>query len=153
MKRKNEDLSGNRCRDFQAKERFVYALKKTGMYVCIIVILLFFSLICCANLFHYNYRMNADIASETLLGQVIWDSGQWIPESWYPSTEVRVIGTANLSALFYGISGSIQLAMGLACISVVLGIIYSIAYMFRGAVGGGKIPLATYGFVHAGIAC
>lgn len=126
-------------------------LKKAGIYVCGIGILLFLTFICCTNLFHYNYRMNADIASEALLGQVIWDSRQWIPNSWYPSTEVRIMGTANLSALFYGLSGNMQLAMGLACISVVLGIIYSIFYLFREVVGGGKILLGTHDFVYAGV--
>ena len=72
---------------------------KAGIFIGRLGILLFFVLICQANLFHYNYRMNADIASEALLGQAIWNSKQWVPDMWYPSTEVRLIGTANLSAL------------------------------------------------------
>lgn len=86
------------------------------MFIGRLGILLFFVLICQANLFHYNYRMNADIASEALLGQVIWNSKQWVPDMWYPSTEVTLIGTANLSALFYGLCGSLKLAMELACV-------------------------------------
>lgn len=93
------------------------------------------ALICRANLFHYNYRMNADIASEALLGQAIWNSKQWVPDMWYPSTEVRLIGTANLSALFYGLCGSLKLAMGLACVVFVLWIILEIAYLFKEAEG------------------
>lgn len=106
--------------------------------ICGFGILLFFVLICQANLLHYNYRMNADIASEALLGQAMWDSKQWIPDMWYPSTEVRIIGAANLSALFYGICGNLKLAMGLACIGFTLWIICEIAYLFKEAAGGVK---------------
>ena len=111
--------------------------KKIVTCICGFGILLFFVLICQANLLHYNYRMNADIASEALLGQAMWDSKQWVPDMWYPSTEVRIIGAANLSALFYGICGNLKLAMGLACIGFTLWIICEIAYLFKGAGGGG----------------
>lgn len=112
-------------------------LKKISVYVCGFGVLLFLILICYVNLFHYNYRMNADIASEALLGQEIWIRKQWVPESWYPSTEVRIIGTANLSAFFYGMSGSLQLAMGLACVCAVLWIAFNVMYLFAEVEGGG----------------
>lgn len=110
---------------------------KIRIWICSLGILIFLTLICLANIFHYNFRMNADIASEALLGQLIWDSGQWIPESWYSSTEVRIIGTANLSALFYGITGNLGLSMGLACVSAALLIGYSMIFLMREALGGG----------------
>lgn len=111
---------------------------KIRIWICSLGILIFLTLICLANIFHYNFRMNADIASEALLGQLIWDSGQWIPESWYSSTEVRIIGTANLSALFYGITGNLGLSMGLACVSAALLIGYSMIFLMREALGGVK---------------
>ena len=113
-------------------------------------ILLFLILICFANIFHYNYRMNADIASEALLGQLIWDSGQWLPDSWSPSTEVRIIGTPNLSALFYGITENISLSMGMTCVSAVLLLGFSIFFLMHETVGGGKILLDTSVFSDAG---
>lgn len=81
------------------------------------------------NIYHYCYKMNADIASEALLAQVIWESGEWIPQSWYPSTELRICQTPNLAALFYGIVKSMTLAMGLACVVMTLGILAS-GYFF-----------------------
>lgn len=111
--------------------------KKIRIWICGLGILLFLALICFTNIFRYNYRMNADIASEALLGQLIWDSGQWIPDSWYPSTEVRIIGTANLSALFYGITENMGLSMGLACVSAVLLIGVSVIFLMRETVWGG----------------
>lgn len=129
------------------------ALKRISVCVCGFGVLLFLILICYANLFRYNYRMNADIASEALLGQEIWTRKQWVPESWYPSTEVRIIGTANLSALFYGMSGSLQLAMGFACACAVLWIVFNVIYLFAEVEGGGKIPMDIYDFIYAGSPC
>lgn len=79
------------------------------------------------NLFRYS--MNADIASEAVLAQLIWNSGEWIPKSWYPSTELRIWTTPNLAALFYGITSDMSMAMGGACIMMTLGILAS-AYFF-----------------------
>lgn len=111
--------------------------EKIRIWICEFGIVLFLTLICLVNVFYYNYRMNADIASEALLGQLIWDNGQWIPDSWYPSTEVRITGTANLSALFYGITENMGLSMGLACVSAVLLIGSSVIFLMRETVGGG----------------
>ncbi len=124
--------------------------EKISTWICGFGILLLFALICFANIFHYNYRMNADIASEALLGQVIWESGQWIPASWYPSTEVRIIGTANLAALFYGVTGNMVLSMGLSCISAVVLLMFGVIFMIHEIEGGGKILLDTYSFFAAG---
>ena len=65
-------------------------------------ILIFILLIVYTNLCHYNYKMNADIGSEAVLGELIWESKQLLPDTWYPSTEARVISTPNVAALFYG---------------------------------------------------
>ena len=148
MKRKSNNINRLLCIGIEEKEKFISSLSWLRISICYFGILLFLALVCCVNLFHYSYRMNADIASEAILGQVIWDSKQWIPDSWYPSTEVRVIGTANLSALFYGLSGNLQFAMGIACISVVLLIICSIYYLFKEIEGGGKMLLGIHGYVH-----
>ena len=118
-------------------------MEKGKMWICRLGILLFFLLICYVNLFHYTDRMNADIASEAVLGRTIWESRQWIPDSWYPSTEVRVVGTANLSALFYGITGDMGLSMGLSCIGGAVLIIFSMIFMVK-ASGGSK---STWGIL------
>ena len=91
----------------------------------------FLLLVIITNLFHYNYHMNADIASETILGEVIWKSGQIIPDTWYPSTEVRVISIPNLSAIFYGFTGNMVLASGLACCMMTILIFVSILCLIK----------------------
>ncbi len=89
---------------------------------------MFLLLIFQANLGHYNYVMNSDIGAEAILGKVIWESGQNVPDSWYPSTEARIVTTPNLAAFFYGICHSMNLAMGLACCTMTLLISASIYY-------------------------
>lgn len=86
-------------------------------------------LIICTNLFHYCYKMNADIASEAVLARLIWESGEWVPKSWYPSTELRIFATPDLAALFYGIVHNMAIAMGMSCIVMLLGILSS-GYFF-----------------------
>lgn len=80
------------------------------------------------NLFHYCYRMNADIASEAVLARHIWESGEALPKSWMPSTEYRILSSANLAALFYGVFQNMSLAMGCACSVLTFGILGSLYF-------------------------
>ncbi len=114
----------------KTKEQKITAVLAAG---CGLLLLLIFIV----NLFHYNYQMNADIASEAILGEVIWKSKQLIPDTWYPSTEVRVISVPNVAALFYGLTGSMTLSAGLACCVMTLLIFLAILY-FAKSVGMGK---------------
>lgn len=83
------------------------------------------------NLFHFNYRINADIASEAVLGRLIWESGQVFPDTWYASTEVRLIGTADVSAIFFGLCHNMVLAMGLACCFMTVMILLSVVCFLK----------------------
>lgn len=80
------------------------------------------------NLFHYCYKMNADIASEAVLARHIWESGEAFPKSWIPSTEYRILSSANLAALFYGLFRNMALAMGCACSVLTFGILGSLFF-------------------------
>lgn len=91
------------------KRELIFKIELTAG-VLIFVLLIFYT-----NLFHYNYKMNADIGSEAVLGELIWKSKQVLPDTWYPSTEARIISTPNIAALFYGMTGNMILSMGLAC--------------------------------------
>lgn len=81
------------------------------------------------NLVQYKLGLNADIAAEGLLAKVIWESKEWIPSEWYFSTESRLISVADCAAVFYGMSKSICLSMGLSCIVAGIFIIGSLCYL------------------------
>lgn len=120
------------------KERFLIAGLAVG-------IIMFFVMICAVNLFHYNYRMNSDIASEALLGKEIWERGQLLPDTWYSSTEARVISTPNLAALFYGMTKDMALSMGLSCCCMTALILFSISFFCRQAgIGPGRSLLMVF---------
>ena len=69
------------------------------------------------NIGHYNARINADIASETLLGPVIYENGFRTPSTWYSSTGVRIISPPVLASFIYPLTGNnMNLAQGISCI-------------------------------------
>lgn len=82
----------------------------------LIIIALLCLIFCYINLFRYKLGLNSDVASEALLAREIWETKQWIPDSWYASTETRVISPATWSSLLYGLTNNMSLSMGLGCI-------------------------------------
>jgi len=109
-------------------------LKKSDIFekVVLLFIIVQIGIICVVNLTHYNYNLNADIASEGLLARLIWRSGEWIPSTWYVAEETRVFDVANLAALFYGMTTNMQLSVGISCCVMTAGIILSAWYFVSG---------------------
>ncbi len=98
----------------------------TGLLAVGIVV--FLLMIVVTNVFHFTYRLDADISSEVVLGKEIWLNKQIVPETWYISTEARIIGPLNFAALFYGMTHNMVLSMGLACCVMTLLIVCSMFY-------------------------
>ncbi len=96
-------------------------------------IFIFLLLIISTNIFHFNYMLNADLASDTVLGRLIWTSKEVIPESWYIAAETRIIGTPNFGALFYGLTKNMVLSEGLACCLMTVFIMAGIFYFGKKA--------------------
>ena len=115
---------------------------------CLLIAAIFVTvaLIMYTNLFHYCYKMNADIASESVLARLIWESGELIPKSWYPSTELRIWQTPNLAVIFYGITSNMALSMGAACIVMTIGILLS-ANFFISQFSFGRIQKLIFLFL------
>lgn len=111
-----------------------YWNKKNYISVGLIIgILIYIIFICGTNLFHFNYQMNSDIASDVILGELIWKSREVVPSTWYVAAETRIICTPNLAALFFGMTKDMVLASGLACCTMSVMIILSIVYFGRSA--------------------
>lgn len=83
------------------------------------------------NLVQYKIGLNADVASDGILARVMWESKEWIPDEWYIASETRLIGIANIAAIFYGLTNDICLSMGLACLSGTLFILWSLVYLCK----------------------
>lgn len=95
-------------------------------------IFLFLLFIFMVNRYHFTAHLNADMASDVLLAQLMWDKKEIVPQSWYAASELRLIQTPNLSALFYGLSGDVVLAAGWSCCGMTLGILFSLWYFMNG---------------------
>lgn len=109
-------------------------------------ILLFLFLITITNVFHFTYGLDADVASNTVLGELIWESGQILPDSWYVSTETQILCTPNLEALFYGMTRNLALSMGLACSVMTLLVLAAVLYLGK-AIGLQRQETLLFGFL------
>ena len=69
-----------------------------------------------ANISHYTAHLEADIASETLLAEVLYENNHIQPDTWIKSTAMRIIGPPLLASYIYPLVGkNLILSMGIAC--------------------------------------
>lgn len=111
-------------------QRQVGACEKPSIsaLLCIGGSIIFLFLIGITNLFHYTSGLDADTASEALFGAVIWDCKAILPDTWYASTETRIISMPHVTALFYGMTHDMKLAAGCACMALTVLLIASFLY-------------------------
>lgn len=67
------------------------------------------------NLFRYTAEMDSDVAAEGLTARAMWVHGTIIPEEFYGSSETRILNVNLLAAGLYGLTGDMNLSMGIAC--------------------------------------
>ena len=101
----------------------------TGLLI--LGVLLYAGSYCCLNLFHYSMMMDSDIAADALVAREMWQEGTLIPGSWYSSSETRILSPSALAALFEGLTGSLQLSMGIACSLLLILILILYAILMR----------------------
>lgn len=95
--------------------------------VCVLL-LVYLAIFGYMNLCKYAQHVDSDIAAEALLAREIWQEKNLTPDDWIGSTERRAVGMPTIAALFYGMTGSMQTAAGLACI--LLGILFLLAFYY-----------------------
>ncbi len=98
--------------------------------VCLFL-LIYMGIFVYLNMCRYTQHVDSDIAAEALLGREIWLEKDLTPDSWISSTERRVVGVSAISALFYGISGSMVFSMGISCVIVGGSLLLVIAFVLR----------------------
>ena len=86
----------------------------------------------CANIQHYTAYMEADIASETLLAQVLYENGHVQPDTWYMSTGRRILSPPMLASFLYGpTGGNLNVSVGVACSIMMILLLASMLYFNR----------------------
>lgn len=95
--------------------------------VCIILFV-YLAIFGYMNLCKYAQHVDSDIAAEALLAREIWQEKDLTPDDWIASTERYAVGMPTIAAVFYGMTGSMQMAVGLAC--VLLGVLFLLAFYY-----------------------
>lgn len=95
--------------------------------VCIILFI-YLAIFGYMNLCKYAQHVDSDIAAEALLAREIWQEKSLTPDDWIASTERYAIGMPTIAAVFYGITGSMQTAVGISCI--LLGLLFLLAFYY-----------------------
>lgn len=92
--------------------------KRDIFWKCALYILLFlyFGMFCYLNIAKYTQHVDSDIAAEALLAREIWLEKTITPDNWIASTERYIFGMPVIASLFYGITGSMTMAVGITCV-------------------------------------
>ncbi len=99
------------------------------------VLIIFVFIMIDANINHYTAKIEADIASETLLATVIYENGFTQPDTWYASSAFRVISSPDLAAIIYPVIGyNANLAMGISC-SIMMIIMLVVMFIYLRQIG------------------
>ncbi len=70
------------------------------------------------NLAKYAQHVDSDIAAEALLAREIWTEKSLTPDDWIASTERYIFGMPMIASVFYGMTGSMTAAAGIACVII-----------------------------------
>lgn len=90
------------------------------------------------NMAQYAQHVDSDIASMALLAREMWTDKTLTPDNWLTSTERFIISTSTVASVFYGMTGSMQTAMGCACV-LVGGVFSAVLYLFGRRLGLSKL--------------
>ena len=110
---KEKHMSNNKSNSSFLNDTLVFL---TGVVLAAIIVI--FSV---ANIMHYTAHLEADIASETLLSEVLYENNHIQPDTWIASTATRIIGPPLLASFIYPLTGyNLNLSMGIACTVMML---------------------------------
>lgn len=101
--------------------------EKFWEYAVFLLLVIYMGIFSYLNLMKYTQHVDSDLAAEALRAREIWLEKTLTPDDWYDSTERHIVSMATLAALFYGMTGSMTLAVGIACVligAVLGGVIY-----------------------------
>lgn len=90
--------------------------------------LLVFSII---NFCGFTDFMTADIYSDTLVARYMWEKKSLFPEGWCFGNQYYVVATPVLSAVFYGLTGSMNRAMAMATTVMTIALLAACYWLFR----------------------
>jgi len=96
-----------------------------------LILLCYFAAFAIINFSGFAVYCTTDMYEDTLVARLMWEQKTLFPDNFLFGNQFYVIATPVLSALFYGITGSMNLAMGLATTVMSLLILLSLNWMLK----------------------
>ena len=93
-----------------------------------------------------------DSYGDTLIARYIWEKKSLFPEGWVYGNQYYVVATPVLAALFYGLTGSMNLAMALATSTMTVLLLLALWWMLRPFLSPLPILAAEVALVSAALA-
>ncbi len=109
-------------------------MKKTDKLISALALFItvgFFAVFAVINFYGLEKFIDGDMYADMLVARHIWEQKTLFPEGWVFGNQYYIVATPVVAALFYGICGSMNLAMNLATTLMSLFIIVSFFYMLR----------------------
>lgn len=106
----------------------------SGALLSIIILLILAACLCgfgIINFLGFAHFCTTDMYEDTLVARLIWENKTLFPDNYLFGNQFYVIATPVLAALFYGITGSMNLSMGLATTVMSLLILLSLNWMLK----------------------
>ena len=97
----------------------------------LLVLLAYLALYAYADFRGFARLSTSDMYEDTLVARLMWEAGTLFPKRYLFGNQFYVIATPALSALFYGLTGSMNLAMALATTCMSLLLLLSLDWMLR----------------------
>ena len=104
------------------------------------------------NFIGMPWFMDADVYSDTLVARYIWEKKQLFPDGWVYGNQYYVVATPVLAALFYGLTGSMNLAMALATTAMTAFQLIALWWMLRPFLSRNQILTAEVALVSVALA-
>ena len=105
---------------------------ETALTVLLLLVLLgYLALYAYADFKGFARLSTTDMYEDTLVARLMWEGGTLFPKRYLFGNQLYVIATPALSALFYGLTGSMNLAMALATTCMSLLLLLSLDWMLR----------------------
>lgn len=121
------------------------------LYNCIFMILLalFFITFCIVNFVGFARFCDSDMYQDVYAARLFWEKKSIFPDGWTFGNQYYVLATPAVASLFYGLTGSSNLAMALATTLYSVLIVVSLVWMLKAVIPEGENRRSSILFVLA----
>lgn len=137
--------------DRGASSRLRSAVKIAGIVAPIVLILAYFTAFCIINFAGLARFCDGDIYADMYVAKLMWTQKTLFPAGWVFGNQFYVFATPVFAALFYGLTGSMNLSMALATTAMTVLMLTTFWWMLRPFVDRRALLLGTALLVSSGM--